>query len=86
MIRLGYVFGNLMVNVQPKNEKLRDRAQRIIRDAAGVDEANAARLLREGGSVRVAILMALRNVDRQTAESLLAKAGGAVGQALKTEA
>ena len=38
MIRLGYVYGNLMVNVQPKNEKLRDRARRIVRDASGVDD------------------------------------------------
>ena len=37
MIRLGYVYGNLMVNVQPNNEKLRDRARRIVRDACAVD-------------------------------------------------
>src|SRR5204863_7271624 len=35
-IRRGYVFGNLMVNVQPKNSKLRDRARRIVAKAAGV--------------------------------------------------
>src|SRR6185503_456010 len=36
MIRMGYVYGNLMVNVQPTNEKLADRAQRIIVEATGV--------------------------------------------------
>lgn len=82
MVRLGYVYGNLMVNVQPRNEKLRDRAVRIVRDAAGIEQARAAELLQEGGSVRVAIVMALRDVDRAGAESLLEKAGGAVGRAL----
>ena len=36
MIRLGHVYGNLMVNVQPTNEKLTERARRIIRQATGV--------------------------------------------------
>ena len=42
-IRRGYVFGNLMVNVQPKNSKLRDRALRIVSKAAGVSGERAAR-------------------------------------------
>src|ERR1035438_5394744 len=42
-IRLGYVYGNLMVNVQPKNVKLRDRAIRIVAKAAGVTNAGSAR-------------------------------------------
>ena len=42
MIRLGYVYGNLMVNVQPRNEKLRDRARRIVRDACRCDDQTAA--------------------------------------------
>ena len=83
MIRLGYVYGNLMVNVQPRNEKLRDRAQRIVRDASGVDDARAAQLLDEsGGSVRTAIVMAVRALDRSGAEALLARHGGVVGRAL----
>ena len=40
-IRMGYVYGNLMVNVQPKNEKLVDRARRIIAQAAGVSPERA---------------------------------------------
>jgi N-acetylmuramic acid 6-phosphate etherase len=48
-VRMGYVFGNLMVNVQPKNSKLRDRAQRIIAQASGVSYARAGELLREAG-------------------------------------
>ncbi len=55
-IRLGYVRGNLMVNVQPKNSKLLDRARRIIAAAAGVsyDEAGRA-LAKAGNNVRAAI-------------------------------
>lgn len=83
MIRLGYVYGNLMVNVNPRNEKLRDRARRIVRDAAGVDEAKAAEVLEDSGwTVRTAIVMAVRGLDRQAAESLLARNGGVVGRAL----
>lgn len=55
-IRLGYVRGNLMVNVQPKNVKLRDRAIRIIATATGETAEEAARLLESAGnSVRAAI-------------------------------
>src|SRR4051812_48132733 len=48
-IRRGYVFRNLMVNVQPKNAKLRDRARRIVAAAAAVSEDRAAELLSASG-------------------------------------
>jgi N-acetylmuramic acid 6-phosphate etherase len=48
-IRMGYVYGNLMVNVQPKNSKLLDRARRIIAQAAGVSYERAGELLVEAG-------------------------------------
>ena len=65
MIRLGHVYGNLMVNVQPTNEKLEDRARRIIRQAAGVSAERAAELLEAGGSsVRTAIVMEKKKVSR----------------------
>lgn len=55
-VRMGYVYGNLMVNVQPKNSKLRDRARRIIAQAAGVSYERAGELLAEtGDSVPAAI-------------------------------
>jgi N-acetylmuramic acid 6-phosphate etherase len=58
MIKLGHVYGNLMVNVQPTNKKLEDRARRIIAQAAGVSEARAAELLAAAGKdVRRAIEM-----------------------------
>ncbi len=83
MIRLGYIYGNLMVNVQPTNKKLEDRARRIIEQAAGVTEKRAAELLEESGrSVRTAIVMEKKKVSREEAEALLLKAGGRIGIAL----
>jgi N-acetylmuramic acid 6-phosphate etherase len=67
MIRTGMVYGNLMVNVQPSNVKLRDRAIRIIAAATGVDEAQAASLLAEAGAVRVAIVMQKLGIPREQA-------------------
>jgi N-acetylmuramic acid 6-phosphate etherase len=82
MIKLGYVYGNLMINVQPKNEKLRDRARRIVRDASGVDDETAAKVLSEAGDVRTAIVMAKRGVAQEEARRLLDAVGGSVGKAL----
>src|SRR5690242_4746963 len=83
-IRLGYVFGNLMVNVQPKNEKLRDRARRIIARASGVSYEKAGELLSAaGGSVRTAIIMARLGVDRDEAERRLAAARGRISETLR---
>ncbi|HYP07197.1 MAG TPA: N-acetylmuramic acid 6-phosphate etherase, partial [Bryobacteraceae bacterium] len=83
MVKLGYVYGNLMVNVQPRNEKLRARARRIVREALGLPENDAALLLQEsGGDVRTAILMAKRSVSREAAQRLLQEAGGNVKRAL----
>ncbi len=83
-IRRGYVFGNLMVNVQPKNSKLRDRAGRIVEKAAGVGAMRAAELLAAAGdSVRVAIVMERAKVNRAAAEKMLEDSGGRVGLALE---
>ena len=82
-IRLGYVYGNLMVNVQPKNEKLVDRAKRIVMQAAGVSPERALELLRESGmQVRTAIVMGKAGVTRAEAERRLTEARGRVRQAL----
>jgi N-acetylmuramic acid 6-phosphate etherase len=82
-IRLGYVYGNLMVNVQPKNENLVDRARRIVAQAAAVSPERAAALLADSGmSVRTAIVMGKAGVARQEAERRLAASRGRVRQAL----
>jgi len=85
-VRLGYVYGNLMVNVQPKNVKLVDRARRIISQAAGVSYERAGELLAgSGNSVRVAILMGNAGMSRELAEERLAVAGGRISKALERE-
>ena len=82
-VRLGYVYGNLMVNVQPKNRKLVDRARRIVAQAAGVSYERAGELLEESGSsVRTSIVMAKAGVGREEAERRLAAAGGRISKAL----
>jgi len=82
-VRLGYVYGNLMVNVQPKNRKLVDRARRIVALAAEVSYERAGELLAQSGaSVRTAIVMARAGVGREEAERRLAAAGGRVSKAL----
>jgi N-acetylmuramic acid 6-phosphate etherase len=82
-IRLGYVFGNLMVNVQPTNTKLVDRARRIVAQAAGVSYERAGELLEQAGkSVRTAILMGKTGISRQEAEQRLRAAGGRISRAL----
>ena len=82
-IRLGYVYGNLMVNVQPTNHKLIERARRIIAQATGVPAARAAELLAESGNrVRTAIVMGKSGVSKEEAERRLTAAGGRVARAL----
>ena len=62
-IRMGYVYGNLMVNVQPKNEKLLDRSKRIISAATGISYEEASALLAAAGNnVRAAITTFERKV------------------------
>jgi N-acetylmuramic acid 6-phosphate etherase len=82
MVKLGYVYGNLMTNVQPTNEKLVDRAERIIAAAADVPPERAAELLEQGGSVRVAVVMEKRGMSREAAEAALEATGQNLRKAL----
>jgi N-acetylmuramic acid 6-phosphate etherase len=84
-IRMGYVYGNLMVHVQPNNSKLADRARRIVAEAAGVPIDKAGALLEKGGSVPVAIVMGKAGISREDAELRLEQAGGRISQALSGE-
>lgn len=74
MVRLGKVYGNLMIDVQPTNSKLRARAVRIVREATGADEATAAQALAAGGHPRVAITMLRLGIDRAAAEAQIGRA------------
>ena len=83
MIRLGKTFGNLMVDVQPTNAKLRQRAVRIVALATGVDHHEAQRLLdAANGEVKTAIVMALVDVDVDQAHRRLASSAGRVRLAI----
>jgi N-acetylmuramic acid 6-phosphate etherase len=84
MVKLGHVYGNLMVNVQPTNQKLEDRARRIIQEAAGVSYEEASNLLDQAGrNVRVAIVMQKKQMSREEAETVLARSNGRLREALK---
>ncbi|HEX3986808.1 MAG TPA: N-acetylmuramic acid 6-phosphate etherase [Acidobacteriaceae bacterium] len=82
LVHLGYVYGNLMVNVQPTNVKLQDRAARIIAAITGLDTVKAAELLARAGSVKVAVVMQQRGLSRADAEARLAAAHGGLREAL----
>ncbi|HXM40781.1 MAG TPA: N-acetylmuramic acid 6-phosphate etherase [Bryobacteraceae bacterium] len=82
-IRLGYVYGNLMVNLQPNNTKLLDRARRIVAQGAGIAYDAAGDLLTAAGNkVATAIVMAKTGVDREAAERRLAAANGRISGAI----
>jgi N-acetylmuramic acid 6-phosphate etherase len=83
MIRLGMVYSNLMVNVQPTNEKLADRAERIVVELTGLSRDRAAALLREAGSIKSAVLMHAHGLTREQAEALLRQAHGHLRNAME---
>lgn len=83
MIGVGKVYQNLMVDVQPTNEKLEVRAKRMIAEATGVDEQTAARYFdASGGHVKTAIVMILADVPHAEAVERLERANGFVREAL----
>ena len=83
MIRLGKVYGNLMVDVRATNEKLRDRAARIVMTATGADRMAAETALAEArGSVKTAIVMLSRQLAAPEAQARLDAANGWVRAAL----
>lgn len=82
MIRTGKAYGNLMVDLMAWSEKLKDRGERIVMEACGVDRARARTAIVEaGGSVKLAVVMVRRGVPREEAERLLGEAGGVVRRA-----
>jgi N-acetylmuramic acid 6-phosphate etherase len=77
MIRLGKIYGNLMVDLKAWNDKLVDRSERIIMETTGVERARARELIDAAeGSVKVAIVMARRAVSKAEAERLLVEHQG----------
>lgn len=83
MVRLGYVYGNLMVNLHQKNTKLTARAVRIVEQVLGIDTTKARTALRRAGNeVPVAIVMAKADVSRGEANKALRNAHGHVRRAV----
>src|SRR5436190_1292065 len=86
MTRLGKVYGNRMVDMQPRSAKLRARAARLVAEVAGVSRARARTLLAAArGSARLAIVMARRELSAPAAARALAQAGGSLRAALQAE-
>ena len=82
MVKLGYVTGNRMTNVQTRNSKLRARAVRIIMAEIGIDERAATESLEQAnGSLPAALLMAKVGCSLRAAERALAASGGVVSRA-----
>ena len=84
MVRLGKVYGNLMVDLRATNEKLRDRAERIVMEMTKLARGPARRLLRRaGGETKTAIVMHRCGVSARDARRLLDAAGGMLRRALE---
>lgn len=76
MIQVGRVYDNLMVDLKPTNEKLRDRAARVIAELTGLSRDESLALLEEAGDrVKVAVVMHRKALTRAAAEQVLAEAG-----------
>jgi N-acetylmuramic acid 6-phosphate etherase len=84
MIRLGKSYGNIMVDLQLTNAKLRERAKRIIMEIADVEYEKASAVLEAAnGHVKTALVMLLADVDAQTATEKLLDADGFIKNALQ---
>jgi N-acetylmuramic acid 6-phosphate etherase len=83
MIRLGKTYGNLMVDLQATNAKLRARSERMVAEVCGVGRDDARHLLEAaGGTVKTAIVMHALGVGRDEAAQRLMAAGGSVRRVL----
>lgn len=83
MIKLGKVYGNLMVDVKATNLKLAERARRIVMDATGCSRDEALKTLDlAGGKAKLAILMLLTGMDAENAQKKLSEVNGHIAKAL----
>jgi N-acetylmuramic acid 6-phosphate etherase len=83
MVRIGKVYENLMVDLRASNQKLADRAARIVAAIAGVSRGQAMDLLQAaGGEVKTAVVMQVRNLDACEARAAVAKSRGVLRDAM----
>jgi N-acetylmuramic acid 6-phosphate etherase len=84
MVRSGRVFENLMVDLRATNDKLHDRAARIVAEVTGASRERAIELVGlAGGEAKVAILMELGDIDQSLARSLLDRHSGHLRSAIR---
>jgi N-acetylmuramic acid 6-phosphate etherase len=84
MIRIGKVYGNLMVDLTPVNRKFVERSKRLVRQATGCSRETAEQAFAASGNKpKIAILMVLLGVDRAEAERLEQAADGSIARALE---
>jgi N-acetylmuramic acid 6-phosphate etherase len=86
MIKLGKVYGNLMVDLNATNEKLRDRSQRIVMEVTGLSRAKSKKLLELAqGKVKAAIVMHFRDVNLRQAREILDQCEQSLHQAIRAK-
>jgi N-acetylmuramic acid 6-phosphate etherase len=86
MARLGYIYGNLMVNVHTKNEKLMERGLAVLEQAAGVDRKTAARALKSAGNqVALALISLKTGLKSKEAGKKLSRSKGNVRRAIEDQ-
>lgn len=84
MVKLGKVYRNFMVDMQPTNSKLLQRAERIVTNATGEEEASAVQALQQTGyNVKAAIVLLISGTDAATSIRLLEQSGGRVRDAIR---
>lgn len=85
MIKLGKVYGNLMVDVRATNEKLVERAKKIVCEATGVEREKAENILKETDfDVKLSIFMILSELNKDEAKKILDTNKGYIAEALKS--
>lgn len=85
MIQYGKVYKNLMVDVQPTNQKLIERAKQIVSDSSGCGYEQAGNYLEASGkNVKIAICMALTGLSRDECEMILSKNEGNISKAIRS--
>ncbi len=84
MIQLGKVYGNMMVDLKMNSRKLEERAKRVLMMVTGIDYNTAAKYLKQADRhIKTAIVMIVKDVDKNQAQKLLIKAKGFVRYAIK---
>jgi N-acetylmuramic acid 6-phosphate etherase len=85
MIRMGHVFSNLMIDMPATNDKLRNRAVRMVELAAGVQRPEAVKAIRDAdGNVKLATVIARKKISADDAHALLAEHDGNLREVLET--